>query len=116
MLAKELIENKAGKEITASLIEFAQIAPITVEDIVEENYDYAEIPTKFDAKYALALSLRFAKPEQLNVVRNFISANLGGEILKMFDMVWVGKDNEKALFLAGLINGSTTQQNQGWEK
>lgn len=116
VLAKELIENKAGKEITASLIEFAQIAPITVEDIIEENYDYAEIPTKFDAKYALALSLRFAKPEQLNVVRNFISANLGGEILKMFDMVWVGKDNEKALFLAGLMNGSTTQQNQGWEK
>ena len=116
VLARELIQNKVGNEITASLLEFAQKAPITVQDVIAGNYTYSEIPTKFDAKYALALSLRYAKNDEVAIVRDFIQQRLGTEILKMYDSVWVGNDNEKALFLSGLIKGTINQQNQGWEK
>ncbi len=116
VLARELIQNKVGNEITASLLEFAQKAPITVQDVIAGNYTYSEIPTKFDAKYALALSLRYAKNDEVAIVRDFIQQRLGTEILKMYDSVWVGNDNEKALFLSGLMKGTTNQQNQGWGK
>jgi len=76
VLARELIQNKVGNEITASLIEFAQKAPITVQDVIAGNYTYSEIPTKFDAKYALALSLRYAKNDEVAIVRDFIQQRL----------------------------------------
>jgi len=62
------------------------------------------------------LSLRYAKNDEVAIVRDFIQQRLGTEILKMYDSVWVGNDNEKALFLSGLMKGTTNQQNQGWEK
>lgn len=102
VLRKELLENKVGKSIATSLMEYAKILPITVEDVVTENYHYNEIPTKFDAKYALALSLRFAKIDEIKLVRNFIREHLGAEILKMFDVAWVGNDDEKALHLKAI--------------
>ena len=73
-----------------------------LEDILEGNYNNEDIPTAFDAKYALALSLRNATIEQIKQVREFICKNLGAEILAMFDVAWVGNDNEKAIYLAGL--------------
>lgn len=102
LIAKELIENKVGKEIAATFVAFAQTPPLMVEDVIEHNYDYNDIPSQFDAKYALALSLRSANVEEIKQVREFIAKELGAEILSMFDLVWVGDDNEKAIALAGL--------------
>ena len=102
LIAKELIENKVGKEIAATFVAFAQTPPLMVEDVIDKNYDYNDIPTQFDAKYALALSLRSASIEEIQQVREFINDELGAEILSMFDLVWVGEDDEKAIHLAGL--------------
>ena len=102
LIAKELISNKVGKEIAASFVAFAQTPPLMVEDVIDKNYDYNDIPSEFDAKYALALSLRSAGIEEIQQVREFINEELGAEILSMFDVVWVGQDDEKALHLAGL--------------
>ena len=102
VIARELIENKVGKEIAASFIAFAQTSLLSVEDIIDKNYDYNDIPLGFDAKYALALSLRSASIDEIQQVREFINKELGGEILSMFDLVWVGNDDEKAIHLANL--------------
>lgn len=102
IIAKELIENKVGKEITATFIAFAKNPPLMLEDIIESNYDHNDIPVQFDAKYALALSLRYAKMEEIQQVREFIHDELGAEILSMFDVAWVGNDNEKAIYLDSL--------------
>jgi len=102
VIARELIENKVGKEIAASFIAFAQTPPLMVEDIIDKNYDYSDIPSAFDAKYALALSLRSADIEEIAQIREFINDELGSEILSMFDVIWAGDDNEKAIHLASL--------------
>ena len=102
LIARELIENKVGKEIAATFVAFAQTPPLMVEDVIDKNYDYSDIPGQFDAKYALALSLRSASIDEIQKVREFINIELGGEILSMFDLVWVGDDNEKAIHLASL--------------
>lgn len=111
-IARELIENKVGKEIATTFVAFAQTPPLMVEDVINKNYDHDDIPTQFDAKYALALSLRSASIEEIQQVREFINDELGAEILAMFDLVWVGEDNEKAIYLAGLPKLKETEQKE----
>lgn len=103
-LAKELVENKVGKEIASAFVAFAKTAPLEVEDVIDNNFDIDEIPKNFDSKYALAMSLRYADFEQIDKVRKFVGKYLGGEILAMYDSIWAGKDDEKAIFLEGLKN------------
>jgi len=43
-LSKELVENKVGKGIAAAFMQFAQILPITVQDVVDGNFETSEIP------------------------------------------------------------------------
>jgi len=101
-IAKELIENKVGKEIATSFVEFAQNPPLTLEEVLNNEYTKEEIPTNFDAKYALALSLLRVTEENVSFIREFIQTNLGNEILQTFDSLWVGKDNERAILISGL--------------
>lgn len=109
VIAKELIENKVGKEIATALLAFAQTPRLMIEDILDKNYSYEDIPTNFDAQYALALSLRSAQIDQIKEVREFIGKELSREILAMFDVLWVGEDNERAIHIANLPKLKFTQ-------
>ena len=109
-ISMELIANKTGRDIATSFVDFAKTDPITVEDIVENNFDISEIPMNFDAKFALAMSLRNANFEQIVKVREFVGKYLGNEILATFDSIWVEKSDEKALFLQKLKEKQTASQ------
>lgn len=116
VIAAELIANKVGDKIAQAFISFAQYPPLTLEDILTDNYDDSEISIVFDAQYALALSLRHANFQQIEKVRNFIGEKLNGEILSAFDSIWVGDDNEKAIALDEIKrrkhNSTPTQSSQ----
>ena len=58
---------------------------LTAEDIVNKNYSQIEIPRKFDQQYILAMAWRYAKPEQVPAIREFISREFGEEILSVYD-------------------------------
>ena len=109
-ISAELIANKTGKDIAMSFVDFAKTEPITVEDVVEDNFDISEIPMNFDAKFALAMSLRNANFEQIVKVREFVGKYLGNEILATFDSIWVEKSDEKAIFLQKLKEKQTASQ------
>ena len=98
-ISMELIANKTGKDIATSFVDFAKTDLITVEDVVEGNFDISEIPMNIDAKFALALSFRSANFEQIVKVREFVGKYLGNELLAIFDSIWVEKSDEKAIFL-----------------
>lgn len=99
VIAKELIENKVGENIAASFMAFAKNPPLMLEDVLENNYDFMDIPSSFDERYAMALSLRHANEQQIPQVRKFIEKELGAEIASMFDSVWVGDNNERAMLV-----------------
>ncbi len=99
VIVKDLIRNKVGKNAAESFMAFAKEPPLTLEEVVSGNYDESDIPNTLDAKYALVLSLRYARPDQLAVVRNFIKDKLNAEMLAKYDVVWVDKNPEKAIFL-----------------
>ncbi|MBR4418798.1 MAG: ATP-binding protein [Clostridia bacterium] len=85
MIYKEIIANKIGPLLTNALVAFAKNPPLTAEDIVNKNYSQIEIPRKFDQQYILAMAWRYAKPEQVPVIREFISREFGEEILSVYD-------------------------------
>ena len=95
----ELLENKIGTNLATSLWGFMESPLITVEDVVEGVFTIEDIPEKYDEKYALALSLQSVDEENVQKVRKFIATYLSKELLSVFDAVWVGNDNERALIL-----------------
>lgn len=100
VMRREILEADIGPEIATSLLQYAKNPPLSLEEIMEGAYTENDIPKVADAKLALALSLRYATPKQVGVVRQFIAKNLGKENLAVFDSAWVGKDDMKALMLA----------------
>lgn len=118
IIAVELIANKVGEKIAMTFSGFAQNPPLTLEDILADNYNDSELPITFDTQYALALSLRRANFKQIGKVRQFIEEKLDGEILSTFDSIWVGNDNEKAIALEEIKRrneSSRTNGNSGFQ-
>ena len=95
----ELLENKIGKTLTASLWGFIESPLISVQDVLDGAYTFEDIPQNYDQKYALALSLQSVDEENVQKVREFIVKELSRELLSVFDATWVGTDNERALIL-----------------
>jgi hypothetical protein len=112
-LWQELIENKIGEANATSLLAFADKNFITLEDILEENYDEEDIPARLDEQYALALTLRYTKEKDIAKVREFISNNLSGETLAKFDFVWANNDPERLMILNDLMSGKSSQEAEG---
>lgn len=103
VLRKELIENKVGPTHAEGLIQLAENPPrITLESVVSGNYKESDIPKGMNERYYLALSLRRANIDQVEVVREFIGKYLGGENLAIFDSLWIEDDEERAMKIAEL--------------
>mgnify|MGYP004576065481 FL=1 len=86
----------------ASLLSYAKNPPLSLEEVIEGEYTREDIPQGQDARLALALSLRHATPKQVGKVRQFVESQLGPENRAIFDSVWIGKDDARAVQIAGL--------------
>ena len=104
VIRRELLENKMGPELAANFIGYAKNPPMMAEDIIEETYTPDEIPNTPDAKLALTLSLRYTKKEDVEKVRDFIGEQLSAESLAIFDKLWIGQSDERALQIDQIKN------------
>jgi MoxR-like ATPase len=101
-LRYELIRNKVGDEIAKSFIEFAKNPPLTLDNILSNNYTKLDIPTKEEEKLVLTSLLRYADERQVETVRDFVKHNLGKEMLAIFDSLWCDGDTEREVFIANM--------------
>ena len=104
VMRREILEADIGPELAASLLSYAKNPPLSLEEVIEGEYTREDIPTGQDARLALALSLRHATPKQVGKVREFVETQLGAENRAIFDSVWVGKDDTRAMQIATLHN------------
>ena len=102
VLRREILEADIGSDLAQTFLAYAKNPPLSLEDVIECNYEDKDIPKRQDARLAMALSLRHASPQQVGIVREFIKDNLGAENCAIFDSVWAGKDDTKALQIAKL--------------
>ncbi len=108
-IRRELLENKMGPDVAAAFLAFANNPPLSLEEVLDNTYMSEDIPNQSDSKLALALSLRHAMPRQVGTVRRFIEKELGKENLEIFDSVWVGEDDERALLVNSLKGQGKTK-------
>ena len=85
VIRRELLVAKMGTELAANFLAFAKIPQLSVEDVVNHNYDSRSLPRTQDARLALTLNLRHADDKQQKEVRRFITENLGKEYGSVFD-------------------------------
>lgn len=102
IIRRELFENKMGSEMASAFLAFAKHPPLSLEEILNNSYTSEDIPRVSDAKLALTLSLRHVPEHQVKQVRKFIERKLGKENLAIFDSLWVNRDEDRALYVAGL--------------
>lgn len=103
-IRRELLESKMGPELAYNMMAYAKNPPLSLEDVVNGEYSNEDIPYGHDARLALTLSLRHADGRQIGKVKQFIRKYLGSENEAIFDSLWIGENDEKALQIA--------QQNQ----
>ncbi len=94
-----LIANKIGSDNARALLDFAKQPRITVSGIINGTFPKHKIPTTANGKYAMILSLVNANFEEFVKVRKFVEKYAGYEFKKVYDSLWVGSDNERAIFV-----------------
>ena len=110
VIRRELLESKMGKELAASLLAYAQNPPLSLEEVINKEYSRQDIPEGHDARLALTFNLRYVDDRNVRTVREFIDKNLGSENREIFDSLWVGKDDERALQIAQMQKFSSERR------
>ena len=96
----EMLRALVGEDITKEFVEFCREYVITLDDVINRNYDdhYVEsLPTA--SKYATTVALTQVDEENMVKVRNFVS-NLGAEFRAMFDSLWTHGDEKRLELIA----------------
>lgn len=104
VIRRELLESKMGKELAAHFLIYAKNPPLSLEEIISKDYNSYDIPQGNDAKLALTYSLRYVDEKNVGTVRDFIGCHLGAENRAVFDSLWIGKSDERALQIAQMSN------------
>ena len=104
----DMLRSLVGKELTKDFIEFTKKEVITVEDVVNHNYDETMIDElNLAEKYNLAVGLSRVTIENLEVVRDFVY-DLGKEIGATFDTLWTYGSDERLEELLKIKNKKNT--------
>ena len=108
----DMLRSLIGKELTKDFIEFTKQEVITVEDVVNHNYDETMLKgLNLAEKYNLAVGLSRVTSENLEVVRDFVY-DLGKEIGATFDTLWTYGNDERLEELLKIKNKKNTNFKQ----
>ena len=89
------LRSVIGEELTADFISFCKQRVITIESVLNDEFDLENINMDVASKYATAVGLSSCSEKELLKIREFVK-KLGPEMLATFDMLWA-KDDQKKL-------------------
>ena len=106
----DMLRSLVGKELTKDFMEFTKKEVITVEDVVNHNYDKSVISEmNISEKYNLAVGLSVVDKENLEIVRDFVY-NVGKEIGATFDTLWTHGNEERLEYLLEIGSKKQTKK------
>ena len=96
----EMLRALVGEDITKEFVAFCNQEVITLNDVINENYNYRDIEVLNTAeRYATIIGLTQVDEENLEKVRDF-AISLGAEFGVIFDSLWVHGDESRLEKLA----------------
>ena len=87
----EMLRSLVGEDLTKDFVEFCKQKVITVEDVINNNYNDSDLQMSVSEKFATAVGLSSVDENNLEVVREFVY-KLGAEIGATFDSIWAHGD------------------------
>ena len=97
------ISHAVGDKITKDFVMFCKGAILTVDDVIEKNYNESDLISKdLSQKYAIIAGLVDATEDELPNVRDFIAQVFGDEFVAKFDIMWIRGDQDRTLFIKEL--------------
>ena len=99
---KVTLRSKLREEWAEEFFNFYNIPTITVEDVINKKYTEIDLPRDVNEKFAVVSSLLSATPSQVDECRKFIRSHCDPEYLAVYDLYWVGNDEERMEKLAEL--------------
>ena len=90
----EMLRSLIGDSLTRDFVMFTKRKVITVEDVINGNYNEEDLEMSISEKYNTAVGLSSVSIEHIEVVRDFVK-RLGPEICATFDTLWTHGDNER---------------------
>ena len=95
----DMLRSLIGKELTKDFMGFTKKEVITVEDVINHNYDINFInEMNISEKYNLAVGLSIVDKENLEIVRDFVYS-AGKEIGATFDTLWTNGREDRLEYL-----------------
>ena len=96
----EMLRALVGEEITREFVEFCYQQVITLEDVINGNYNEEYVQSLNTAsRYATTMGLTQVDEENMEKVRNF-AINLGPEFGAIFDSLWAHGDESRLELIA----------------
>jgi hypothetical protein len=96
----EMLRALVGEDITREFVQFCNQQVITLEDVINENYNNKDIEALNTAeRYATTMGLSRVDDTNLEKVRKFV-IGLGAEFGAIFDALWTHGDESKLERLA----------------
>ena len=91
----EVLKSLLGKNIAKKFTEFCRLPVITLNDVINDNYDEKDIQAlNIYEKKVTMLGLTQVDDENLEKVRKFVN-NLGESFLDIFDDLWTHGDETR---------------------
>ena len=91
----EMLRALVGEALTSDFVDFCCKKIITIEDVINNNYDKSNLEMDISEKYATVVGLSFVDEKNVKIIRDFV-ANLDPEFLALFDTLYC-HDDEKRL-------------------
>ena len=106
------INSKLRIEWAEEFIDFYNHPVISVEEVVSNNYSKADLPRDINEKFACLSGLLGADENQVGACRDFIKKYCDPEYLSVYDIYWVGNDENRMLKLSELKELETLDNNE----
>lgn len=97
----EMLRALIGNELTIDFNAFVKQSVITIEDVLNGNYDDKDLEMNVSQKFATAVGLSSVDDKSLPIIRNFVM-KLGPEIGATFDSLWSHGDEARLEKIAEL--------------
>ena len=91
----QMLRGLIGEELTQEFISFCMQPVITVEEVINGDYDINDYKNlNVSESYATVVSLSQVSEEHVEIIKDFI-ANLGPEFVNTFYSIWAHGDKER---------------------
>ena len=105
----EMLRALIGEEITKEFVAFCNQKVITLEDVIEGNYNETDLQLNTAERYATTMGLTQVDEENVEKVREFVK-KLGEEFTSVFDILWSKNDDNRLELIAELEIKNNTKK------